>query len=96
MANGSELLINVVRSNKPKGCTAWPTREVARWRRSRIVSRRCCATGEQAEPTSSSGTRVERGQPVSLPPGTVSRQASRWGGGEGTREEAQAIRSEGG
>jgi len=93
MANGSELLINVVRTNKPKGLTGLAQkRDVARWRRSRIVSRRCRATGEQVEPNSSTGTRAERGKPVSLPPGKVSRKASRWGGGYGTREEAKAIR----
>jgi hypothetical protein len=56
-----------------------------------MASRRCRATGEQAEPNSSSGIRAERGKPVSLPSGKASRQASPRGCGERTREEAKAI-----
>ena len=61
-----------------------------------MASRRGRATGGQAGPPASSGTRAARGQPVSLPSGTARRQASPWGCGEGTREEANAILSGGG
>jgi hypothetical protein len=61
-----------------------------------MASRRCRVTGGQAEPKSFSGTRAERGKPVSLPSGKASRKASPWGCGYGTLEEAKAILSWGG
>jgi hypothetical protein len=67
MANGSALPIHVVRANQPKGLRGLDHKGCGQWKCSRVTSRRCGATGEQAEPTASSGTRVERGQPVSLP-----------------------------
>ena len=42
-----------------------------------MVSRRCRATGEQAEPTASTGTRAERGKPVSLLRGKAPRKGRR-------------------
>jgi hypothetical protein len=53
MANTSELPINVVRSTKPKGLPGLNQKVRGQWPCSCITARRCCATGEQAEPTSS-------------------------------------------
>jgi hypothetical protein len=81
MANICELLLNVVRTNKPKGLRgldqkvrgqveAFPLRLPQMWCHRRTGGAYLIH-----------GTRVERGKPVSLPTGKVSRKASPWGYG---------------
>ena len=67
-ANLSELLINVVRTNKPKTLTGL-NQQVCGWAQRLPPSAAVVhtATGEQAEPTSSVGISVERGKPVAFP-----------------------------
>ena len=92
MANGSELLLNVVRTNQPKGLQGLAQKgggqvETLPHRLPQMTRHRRTGRAYLIH-----GTRAERGKPVSLPQGKVSRKASRWGGGYGTREEAKAIR----
>ena len=77
MANRSESLLNVVRSNKPKGLRGLDQKvsdqvEVVLHRLPQMSRHR--RTGEAYL---IHGTRAERGKPVSLPSGKVSRKASR-------------------
>ena len=70
MANSGELLINVVRSNKPKALTGLNQKvrgQVQRDLPSPVVV--VGATGGEAEPRTIRDTSVERGKPVVLPPG---------------------------
>src|SRR5215813_5193578 len=90
MANGSELPINVVRTNTPKGLQGlaqkgWGQGETLPHRLPQMPRHRRTGRASLIH-----GPRAERGKPVSLPPGKVSRKARRWGGGYGTREEAKA------
>ena len=76
MANSGELLINVVRTNKPKtlrGLNQKVRGQVQGASLSPVVAVR--ATGEQAEPTPSVIQSVERGKPVVLPSGKARRKA---------------------
>ena len=77
MVNRDELLINVVRTNKPKTLRGlsqkgtWPGVRV-----SLFSYRRRNATGEQAGPTPFDDTDTERGKPTRRPQGKANRKES--------------------
>lgn len=81
MANTREPLINVVRSNKPKGLRGLNQKvggqvEVLPHHPPQMLCHRRTGGAYVIH-----GTRAERGKPVSLPPGKARREASRQGCG---------------
>jgi hypothetical protein len=93
MANPGELLINVVRSNKPKALTGLNQKVCGQvqWDLpSPVVVIR--ATGGEAEPKPSMIHPWNVISPPSSLRGRTVARRRRWGGGQGMREEANAVR----
>ena len=93
MANSGELLINVVRSNKPKALTGLNQKvrgKVQRDPPSPVVVVR--ATGGQAEPKPSVIHPWNVVSPSSSLRGRTAARRRRWDGGQGMREQANAVR----
>ena len=93
MANLSELPINVVRSNKPKaliGLNQKVRGQVQRDLPSPVVVIR--ATGGEAEPKPSVIHPWNVLNPSSSLRGRTAVRRRRWGGGQGMREQANAVR----
>ena len=67
MENASELLINVVRTNKPKTLEGLSQKASGRYRKFPFSYRRLTTTGGQTVPNPFVGTYAERGKPVVLP-----------------------------
>ena len=93
MANSGELLINVARSNKPKALTGLNQKvrgQVQRDLPSPVVVVR--ATGGEAEPKPSVIHPWNVVSPSSSLRGRTAARRRRWGGGQGMREKANAVR----
>ncbi len=92
MGNESELLINVVRTDKPKALIGL-NQKVRGWLIEFPSSRHADAkaTGEQADPNPLSDMQAERGNPVVLPEGKAHRKVSPKHGGQKKVEKAKAM-----
>jgi len=92
MVNICELLINAVRTSKPKMLTGLSQKAGGpAWAFPLRPAQTDTATGEQAGPTPSVGTDMERGKPIILPLGRRAVRQRRWDGGYRRMEEAKAA-----
>ena len=92
MVNLGELLINVVNGNKPKMLTG--LNQNGKWSGLRVTSSLNVDVAPPAKrpDLTRSGIYAERGKPVIfLFERKASRKASRWGGGYGITEKANAV-----
>ena len=97
MANPGERSINIVKANKPKVLAGLGQKgTVAGTRIFPFLVMGRHATGGQRAPTPFVVPEAEHGNPVRLPQGKASRQASRQACGQRRMEEAQATLSWGG
>jgi hypothetical protein len=93
MANPGERLINIVTENKPKVLAGLGQKgTVAGTRTFPFLVMGSNATGGQRAPPPCVVTETAQGNPVRLPQGKASREASRQAGGPRRRAEANATR----